>query len=379
MLMETHGRRRFAQALGAAFGGTLLAPGGVGVALASLSTGQGDDHVQLNSNENPYGPSPGALEAMQRALGSVAARYPDASEEACTAAIARHHGVAAEQVILGCGSGEILRMADLATLAADKTVVCADPSFEAVLMYARVTKAKARRVPLDDQHRHDLVGLAKACDARTGLVYVCNPNNPTGTLVGADDLARFLSRVPKHVTVLVDEAYHHFVESPLHRSAAELLPRHGNLLVVRTFSKIYGLAGLRLGYALGAPALIEGLRTHAFASNANAAALAGALASLEDVEHVARTRQRLNDTRRALCRELERDGRRYMPSETNFVMIHVGRDVAPVIEALRLRKVLVGRRFPSLAEWLRVSIGTDADMAAFLRVFRELVPVRAAA
>jgi histidinol-phosphate aminotransferase len=185
--------------------------------------------------------------------------------------------------------------------------------------------------------------------------------------------------VPKTATVLVDEAYHHFVEQPAYRSAVELLPRHPNLLVVRTFSKIYGLAGMRLGYALGSQALIEGLREHAFFSNANGAVLAAALASLADAEHVARTRQRLNDTRRALCRELERDGRRYIPSETNFLMIDVGADVKPVIEALRARKVLVGRRFPSLANWLRVSIGTDADMAVFLRALREVVPARAAA
>jgi histidinol-phosphate aminotransferase len=270
-------------------------------------------------------------------------------------------------------------MADLAALQAGKTVVSADPSFEAVLMYARVTRAEPVRVPLDSQQRHDLAAMARACDARTGLVYVCNPNNPTGTLVSAAELRAFLERVPRTVTVLVDEAYHHFVESPAYRSAAELLPAHENLLVVRTFSKIHGLAGMRLGYAIGAEALIDRLREHAFFSNANAAVLAGALASLRDPEQVERTRKRLNDTRRALCRELAADGRRFIPSETNFLMIDVGRDVQPVIDAFKARKVLVGRRFPSLANWLRVSIGTDADMAAFLKVLRELVPARAAA
>lgn len=374
MPVEILGRRSFTGVLGATVGAALFGPGGASrVALASLSTGESEDHVQLNSNENPYGPSARALEAMRRAQETVAARYPDALEDELVGAVARHHGVDPRQVILGCGSGEILRMADLAALAAGKTVVSADPSFEAVLMYARVTRAEPVRVPLDAQQRHDLVAMAKACDARTGLVYVCNPNNPTGTVVSGDELRSFLERVPKTVTVLVDEAYHHFVESPSYRSAAELLPRHPNLLVVRTFSKIYGLAGLRLGYAIGAEALIDGLREHAFFSNANATVLAGAVASLADPEHVERTRKRLNDTRRELCRELSADGRRFIPSEANFVMIDVGQDVTPVIAALKARKVLVGRRFPSLAHWLRVSIGTEADMASFLKALREVV------
>ena len=378
MPIETPARRRFAGTLAALTGSALLGGPGAGLARASLSRGESDDHVQLNSNENPYGPSPRALEALTRAQ-AVASRYPDALEDDVLDALAALHRVKREQVILGCGSGEILRMADLAALSAGRTVVTAETTFEAVLLYARVTKAEAVKVPLDARHRHDLSAMARACDARTGLVYVCNPNNPTGTVVAGDELAAFVARVPRTATVLVDEAYHHFVEDPSYRSAETLIARHPNLLVARTFSKIHGLAGMRLGYAVGSPAAIEALRPHAFWSNANAGVLSAALASLADLDYQARTRQRLNDTRRFLCRELEKDGRRYIPSEANFMMIDLGTDVKPVIEAFRARKILVGRRFPSLPTWLRVSIGTQAEIETFLRAIREIMPMAAAA
>jgi histidinol-phosphate aminotransferase len=371
-------RRRFTGALGAALGSALLAPRAASRAEASLPRGYSEDYVQLNSNENPYGPSPAALEAMTRALAS-GARYPDAPEDEMIDAIARLHGVDPKQVILGCGSGEVLRMADMAFLEGDRKVVVAEPTFEAVLAYARVTKAEPVKVPLNATHRHDLDAMARACDERTGLVYVCNPNNPTGTIVPAEALAAFVARVPPTATVVIDEAYHHFVESPGYRSALELLGKHPNVLVVRTFSKIHGLAGMRLGYGVGSEELVRALRRHAFASNANAAVLAAGLASLGDFAHEAGMRKRMNDTRRWLYRELDRDGRRYIPSEANFTMIELGTDVKPVIEAFRERRILVGRRFPSLPTWLRVSIGTEAETAAFVTALRGIVPARAAA
>ena len=188
-----------------------------------------------------------------------------------------------------------------------------------------------------------------------------------------------MARVPRGATVLVDEAYHHFVEDPTYRSADELIASHENVLVVRTFSKIFGLAGMRLGYAVGSKAAIQALRPHAFWSNANAGVLTAALASLADAEHVTATRRRLNDTRRWLCRELDRERRRYIPSEANFMMIDLGTDVKPVIDAFRARKILVGRRFPSLPTWLRVSIGTQAEVETFAKALREIVPAAAAA
>jgi histidinol-phosphate aminotransferase len=369
-------RRRFAGALGAAFGAAIARPSLSSAAVAPPARAAGV--VDLSSNENPYGPSPAALEAMTRSQ-AVAGRYPDAAERATTEAIARHHGVSPDRVVLGCGSSEVLRLCDAAFLGPGRTVVAAEPTFEAVLHYARVTKAEPITVPLAADFRHDLPAMARACDARTGLVYVCNPNNPTGTIVSGDELEAFLGRVPATATVVVDEAYHHFVEAPAYRSAVEAASRFPNLVVTRTFSKIYGMAGMRLGYAVTSRANADALRAHSSWANANAAVLAAAQASLADESLVAGQRERLNGTRRWLVAELARDGRRTIPSETNFVMIDVGGDVTPLIEALAARGIRVGRRFAALSTWLRVTIGTPEETRAFLAAFREALPARPAA
>jgi histidinol-phosphate aminotransferase len=384
MIASLPTRRSFFRSLGAALGAWALAPRfaaagapvtpGV-VPATRRHTGLPPGAVRIDSNENPYGPSAKALEAMSRSQG-IAARYPDALEDEVTAALAKLHGVAPENVILGCGSGEILRMADMAFLGPGKSVVAAEPTFEAVLAFARVTRSDPVKVPLTADHRHDLPRMAAACDDATGLVYVCNPNNPTGTIVTRDELKTFLDRVPKGTMVLVDEAYHHFVEDSRYASAFDWVGKIPNLLVVRTFSKIYGLAGMRLGYGVGTQETIEALRPHRIWSNANASVLEAALASLEDAALVPECRRAMNGTRRWLCAEMEKDGRAVIPSEANFVMIDVGTDVGAVIEALGKRNVLVGRRFPSMANWLRVSIGKPEEMQQFVVALRGVLPAR---
>ena len=333
--------------------------------------------IRINFNENPYGPSPRALEAISGAE-ATAMRYPDGLHEQVTEAIARLHGVARENVVLGCGSTEILRVADMAFLGPGKNVVVAEPTFEAVLEYARVTRAEAVKIPLTADFRHDLPRMAAACTSKTGLVYLCNPNNPTGTVVTREELGKFFARVPATTVVLVDEAYYDFVEDARCASAFEWMGKMPNLVVARTFSKVYGLAGMRLGYGVGSRQAIEAMRTHRLEQNGNAAVLPAALASLADTGNRAEMRKRLNDTRRWLSRELEKDGRRTMPSETNFLMVYLGGDAGPVIAAFRARGIEVGRRFPSLSDWLRVSMGTQPEMEAFLAALREIVPVSAA-
>jgi histidinol-phosphate aminotransferase len=367
-------RRRFAGTFGAVLGAAVVRPSRAATATEAPAPGA----IDLSSNENPYGPSPAALEAMTRSQ-AVACRYPDAAEQATVEAIARHHGTSPDRVVLGCGSSEVLRLCDAAFLGPGRTVVAAQPTFEAVLHYAKVTKAEPVTVPLTADFRHDLPAMARACDARTGLVYVCNPNNPTGTIVTGDELLAFLEKAPATAAVVVDEAYHHFVEAPAYRSAVELVDRFPNLVVARTFSKIYGMAGMRLGYAVTSAANADRLRAHASWANVNAAVLAAAQASLADEGLVARQRERLNATRRWLLAELAGDGRRTIPSETNFVMIDAGGDVKPLIEALAARGLRVGRRFDALSTWLRVTIGTPEETRAFLDAFRALAPARPAA
>jgi histidinol-phosphate aminotransferase len=370
-------RRAFASSVGAGF-----------VALARSRPAHGAlllpppespaPYIGLDSNENPYGPSARALAALVPSP-AAAARYADAREDEVREALARLHGVAVEQVVLGCGSTEVLKMAAAAFLGAERRLVAAEPTFEAVIEFGKVTRAEAVKVPLTPDYRHDLPAMARACDARVGLVYVCNPNNPTGTVVTGDELDAFLKAVPPETAVLVDEAYHHFVEDRSYKTAFEWLPARPNLVIVRTFSKIYGLAGMRLGYAVASKERAEALRTQAVWSNGNASVLAAALASLEEPAHAARQRELLNGTKRRLVEELRKDGRRFIPSETNFLMIDVGQDVSPLIEGFRARGIRVGRRFPALPRFLRVSIGLPEEMEAFLAGLRALSPARAAA
>jgi histidinol-phosphate aminotransferase len=371
-------RREFAVRVGAAVGAVIAAPHLVdSLAEARQPKGVPSDVIQLNSNENPYGPSPKAQDAIKKSR-KIAARYPDALEDEVIETIARLHSVQPENVLLGCGSGEILRMADLAFLTAGKNVVVAEPTFEAVLAYARVTRAEPVKVPLTPDFRHDLPAMAAACNPNTGLVYVCNPNNPTATIVRRDEMAAFFDRVPRSTIILLDEAYHHFVDNKDYASGFDWGLKQPNLIVVRTFSKVFGMAGMRLGYAVSTKENISAMRVHAFWNNSNASVLEAALASLNDTAHVAQQRRLNSDTRNWLVREMEREGRRVMPSETNFIMIDVGGDVSPVIAAFRERKILVGRKFPSLPNWLRVSIGTRKEQERFLAAFRAIVPAQAA-
>ena len=372
-------RRSFAGAIGAAAGAALLETHAARAAvLAAVHRGAPDDAIVLSFNENPYGPSASALEAARRAA-NIGNRYPDAADDEIRAVIAKHHGVAPDRVTLGCGSSEILQMADTAFTGKGKKAVAAEPTFEAVLDFARVLSTEPVKVPLTADFRHDLPKMAAACDASTGLAYVCNPNNPTGTIVTGDEVASFAAAVPASTTILVDEAYHHFVEDSRYRTACELIDKHPNLVVARTFSKIYGMAGLRLGYAVGSKERIAAMAKYATFSNANAVVLAAARASLEDAELVPKVRKTMNDTRRWLVAEMAKQGRRTIPSETNFVMIDVGGDVTPLIATFKQKKILVGRKFPSLPNWLRITIGKPEEVQAFAAALKEIVPVKTAA
>ena len=333
--------------------------------------------IHLNFNENPYGPTPKALEALS-SCGHAAARYPDGAYEEVRDVLAAMHGVKRENIVLGCGSTEILRAADMAFLAPGQSVVAAEPTFEAVLNVARVARAVPVKLPLTADHRHDLPAMAAACTSKTGLVYVCNPNNPTGTIVTREELADFFPRVPSTALILVDEAYFHFAENPQYASVIDWIGKHPNLLVARTFSKIYGMAGMRLGYAVGSKETIAAMKPQILADNGNAAVLPAALASLADNDYVATSRARMNATRRWLAGELAKDGRSFIPSEANFMMIEMGTDVQPIIEQFAARNILVGRRFPSMNNFLRVTIGTQPEMEAFVATLREIAPARAA-
>jgi histidinol-phosphate aminotransferase len=332
--------------------------------------------IRINFNENPYGPSPKALEALA-ACGRIANRYPDRAQAELTQSIAEMHGVQPENILIGCGSTEILHVVDLTYLGPGKNVVAAEPTFEAVLDYAKVLQASPEKIPQTAEYRHDLPRMAAACTSKTGVAYICNPNNPTGTVVFRREIVDFLQQVPPSTLVLVDEAYHHFVEDPGYQTSIDLIAEHPNLVVARTFSKMYGLAGMRLGYGVGSKENIARMSEEILISNGNAAVLAAASASLTDQGALNATRAKLNATRAWLCSEMKKDGRAYVPSQANFVMIDMGADVRPIIDKFAQRKIIVGRQFPSMPSFLRVTIGTQPEMESFVVALRQIVPVAA--
>ncbi len=329
-----------------------------------------DDLVRLSANENPYGPSPAALAAIQGSFDR-ACRYPDVELEALSEVIAESHGVKRNQVLLGAGSSEILKLAAVAFSGPGRTLVAANPTFEAIVRYATVAKVEPILVPLTADHRHDLTKMASFKNA--GIVYLCNPNNPTASITPKGEVRAFLKAVPPTTVVLVDEAYFHYADSPDYESVLPLLPEHPNLIVARTFSKIHGMAGLRCGYAVAQKEVIEILKVHQAFDSLNLAVLVAARASLGDPAHLEESRQKNLAVRGRVVAAFDSMGLHTIPSSANFVMVDLKRQVQPVREALHAQKVDVGRTFPALPTHLRVTVGTAEQMDRFLGAFKQVM------
>jgi histidinol-phosphate aminotransferase len=368
--MPALSRRAFAQLLGAGAAAATLPFPAFAAKPSGSAVGSAKGPVRLSANENPFGPSPKALDAMSEAF-SVSCRYPDEAQEGLVSDLAKMHGTGPEQVLLGNGSSEILKIAALAFLSPSRKLVMAAPTFEAISSYAGTMGAPVVTVPLDSSHGHDLAAMGAVKDA--GLVYICNPNNPTATITPHGTLASFLGSVPESTIVMVDEAYHHYADSPDYTSVVPLVKMHPNLIVARTFSKIYGMAGLRCGYAVGQHPLIQKMSAQQSWDSINAMALAAARASVADPYHVRNGKKRNLETRTTVTTELSQLGFHTLPSQANFIMIELGRDVRPVIAALREHEVHVGRLFPAMPQHLRVTIGRPEEMTKFLHAFRAVI------
>ena len=360
MVQPTHlSRRSFARLAAGAAAATALPWNG----LAASPTAS-ERLVRLSNNENPFGPAPAALEAI-RATFADAGRYPDESAEELTRSVAGLHGVPPEQVLLGAGSGEILKWVAITFTGPGRMLVEAEPTFEALSRHTRLAGGAVTSVPLNARFEHDLPRMLDAA-RHADLVYICNPNNPTATITPASSLREFVAAVPAHTVILVDEAYHHYVTSPEYATLMDMVPRHPNLIVARTFSKIFGMAGLRCGYCVSNPETIRRLSAHQGWDSVSQLTLAAAGASLGDERHVADQRERNRATRSFVRTEVERLGKTVLPSEANFLMIDMGRDVSPIIAAFRDRGVDVGRRFAAMPQHLRVSIGKPEEMKRFV-------------
>jgi histidinol-phosphate aminotransferase len=375
MTNATLSRRSFSKIIGASTAYAALRPAsevkGAWRILVPGARSSTPTVVRLSSNENPYGPSTAALKAMTDGF-SLAWRYPDEYADMLADELAGLHNVPVDQILLGDGSGEILKLCAAAFTGKDKKIVIGNPTFEAVARHAGVANADVVKIDLTSDYRHDLQKTLAAANG-AGLVYICNPNNPTASITPKDEVSNFIAKLAPATIVLVDEAYHHYVESKDYESVIPLVKDRPNLIVARTFSKIYGMAGLRCGYCVTQRANIGLMRAHQIFDSVNIMALVAALASLKDAEHVARGRKLNNEVKKTVCAELDTLGYRYIPSHANFMMIDLRREVRPIIAAMRGRGVEVGRLFPALPTFMRVTIGTSAEMKQFLTAFREVM------
>lgn len=367
-------RRKFAQLLGAGAAAVVVRPA-LSFAKQTQSVvtplTEGGNIVRLSANENPYGPSPIALEAITNSFG-LACRYPDEHNNVLIDKLAKLNGVNHDQILLGDGSGEILKLcAETFTGPQNGKLVAADPTFEAILNNASANGAEVVKVPLTSSFAHDLPKMLAA--AKGGLIYVCNPNNPTASITPKEEMRDSIAKTPRETMVLVDEAYFHYANSPDYESVIPLVTDHPNLIVSRTFSKIYGMAGLRCGYCVTQKETVDRMRRNQMWDSVNCMALAAATASLDDPDQI-RNGQRLNSEAKSfVTAELDKMGYKQIPSQTNFIMFDCKRPVVPIIKAMKEQNVHVGRLFPALPNHMRVTIGKKSEMETFLSTFREVM------
>lgn len=321
--------------------------------------------IKLASNENPLGPSPKALAAAQGALADNA-RYPDGAGTLLKAALARHLGVRPVQVTLGNGSNDILELAARTFVNAGDEVIFSQHAFAVYPIVTQAVGGVAMVTPARDWG-HDLDAIAGTVTARTKLIFIANPNNPTGTWFDTRALTAFLDAVPTRVIVVLDEAYFEYVGEADYPNGVSLLARYPNLVVTRTFSKIYGLAGLRLGYGVSSEIIADLFNRVRQPFNVNSLAQAAGVAALGDAAHLARSREVNDAGLRELTQTFTDMGLTYIPSVGNFISVHVGGNAAQVYDAL-LREGVIVRPVANygMSEYLRVTVGLPAENARFM-------------
>jgi len=331
--------------------------------------------VKLASNENPLGPSPLAVAAAREALAG-SNRYPDGGGFYVRRKLSERYGVPMENILLGMGSSELIDLAARALLNPSLEGVTSEGSFPLYAISIRATGAKLVEVPLSE-YAFDLPALAKAVTPRTRVIYVSNPNNPTGTMFTADEFDAFLERVPEDVLVVLDEAYCDYVERTDYTRSIDLVKQGRNLLVLRTFSKVYGLAGLRMGYGIGPAGLLEELNKLRTPFNTSNVAQAAALAALDDTEHVRRSVESNRAGLKQLGGRLAAIGVPFVPSFTNFLLVELGDEVKEIADDLMKRGVIVRPMgwmgFPTA---VRVSVGTAQENEKFLSAISEIRAAR---
>jgi histidinol-phosphate aminotransferase len=366
-------RRKFAHLLGVGAAAAIVRPRfSISAEPASAKTASTGSVVRLSANENPYGPSAKAHKAMTGSF-DLCCRYPDEANDVLIEKTAKINGVNREQIVLGDGSSEILKLcAETFTGPTQGKLVAADPTFEAILEYSKANSAEVVKVPLTADFHHDLAKMGAAANGK-GLVYICNPNNPTASITPKNDLRDFIAKTSPETMILVDEAYFHYADSPDYESVVPLVKNHPNLIVARTFSKIYGMAGLRCGYCVAQPETIKRMHPFQMWDSVNVMALAAASASLDDVDQVNNGRKLNSEAKSFTTSALDKMGYKQIPSQANFIMFDCKKPVVPIIKAMKERNVQVGRLFPALPNHMRLTIGKHSEMESFLSAFKQIM------
>ncbi|MEO6034816.1 MAG: histidinol-phosphate transaminase [Verrucomicrobiota bacterium] len=328
--------------------------------------------IKVASNENPLGPSPKALAAMEKVLCNLHL-YPDGNAFYLKQKLANYLGVEPAHLILGNGSNEIIEFVGHAFMAPGVDVVVSEYCFSIYPIVAKLFGANVITVPAKN-YGHDLAAMLKAITHKTKVIFVANPNNPTGTLASREKIVQLINRVPKNVLLVMDEAYFEFLDD-----AVDLIPlirnaQKSNLLLMRTFSKIFGLAGLRVGYGIAAPELIASLEKIRQPFNINSIAQAAALAALEDTEHLEKTRANNFSGRHFLEEEFRRMKRQFVPTAANFILVHVGDGQKVFLDLQKLGVITRPMGGYGLPEWIRVSIGTKSENERCTSALRQVLP-----
>lgn len=331
-----------------------------------------EDIIKMASNENPLGPSPKAVQAILNILND-AHIYPDSNNFYLKGKLASFVNHDINGIIVGNGSDELLKLIAETFLNKDDEVIYAEPSFVEYEFTATIMGAKNIKVPVLD-FIHDIEAMQKAITAKTKIIYICNPNNPTGTIVAAEQLDKFMAAIPKDILVIFDEAYFEYADNPDFVSGLKYLKTGSNVIVLRTFSKIYGLAGLRIGYGLTKPEIAGAIERVTEPFNVNLLAQVGATAAIDDQEHVARSKEMNQKGKEYLYQEFTKMGLNYISTEANFIFVDTGKDSKEVFaKLLKLGVIIRTGDIFGYPTFIRVTVGNPEQNKRFIAGLKQVL------
>jgi histidinol-phosphate aminotransferase len=368
-------RRQWLSRTGCALGGAAMA-GYMGTSLTFCAPENqaSSTPIRMMYNENPYGPSETARQAMLEAF-EEANLYSFSSGDAVDKLkeiLAQQVGLTPDHILISSGSTEVLRVTGLITALEGGEIISPHPTYLTLLRYAESMSVPIHRIPLDEDFGFDLEAMKIKMSEKVKLIYLCNPNNPTGAITPYDRFRPFCEEMSKRTLVFIDEAYHEYVSDPQYRSMVELVREGHNILVSRTASKIHGMAGLRIGFGIANPQLIKLLRARITGTN-NIIGLRAAIASYGDQDFQSSCRQKNDEAKQIVYNFFQKTGRSYIPSHTNFVFFHTGQPIDKFQETMENQGILVGRPFPPYLDWCRLSMAKPEEMEVFADRFQRVL------